>query len=440
MNTTVSNPGRCLVSAASGSRLLLLFSLLAVCSLCYGRVGTTRTVTVSNPTAQQRQEVVELKLGELKDSLTANPMLHAVMRNSLGQAVVTQLTPYGTLLFEASVRPLSTSSYTLELTTASVPVQGGPWAYGGYYPNRADDLTWENDRVAFRAYGPALQRSGEQAFGYDVWSKSTPQMVVDQRYQQHMYGENLRWAYHKIGRRAESDSIVRATSFHYDHGQGLDAYGVGPSLGCGGSAVMEGDSLRMSYCWHSYQIQENGPLRFSVLLKYYDKLLPAATTENETRYISLTKGSWFCQCVVYFENRTAPVDVAAGVVLHRSDTTQLDMQPNSILYADPTDRPEQLGQQVYVGVLFPFDEVKTRVVPAALTAAPHQMKGQLKMPAEVAGNAVGVSRLKDKNALWYYFGSAWSGGTIRTFEQWKQLAKDQLNALQHPLEVKMLER
>ena len=43
-------------------------------------------------------------------------------------------------------------------------------ACGRQYPERLDDVAWENDRAAYRAYGPALQEKGERAFGYDIWT------------------------------------------------------------------------------------------------------------------------------------------------------------------------------------------------------------------------------------------------------------------------------
>lgn len=41
-------------------------------------------------------------------------------------------------------------------------------ACGKYYPERLDDVAWENDLGGFRAYGPALQARGERGFGYDL--------------------------------------------------------------------------------------------------------------------------------------------------------------------------------------------------------------------------------------------------------------------------------
>lgn len=446
----------------------LLPLLMVCCGLAHATKAcaeTTVTVNVTNPSGQQRQELVEVSASVLRQQLGGAQDARLVVTNALGQTVPSQLTRDGLLLFEAAVRPQSSVAYTVSMVPAAryaaLTSQHKPSVFGAFFPNRADDLTWENDRSAYRAYGPALQKSGERAFGYDVWSKSVPDLVVEDRYRDHMYGENLRWAWRKAGQNATSDSIVRATSFHYDHGRGLDAYGVGPTLGCGAPALVQGDSLVMSYCWQQYEILENGPLRFSVHL-IYNKVNWGGQTLTEHRLITLDKGQHFNRCLLWYEGQQQPLQVAAGVVVHRADTTSLAMLPQSILYADPTDRPEQLGSQVYVGVLFPEADnadvpaaknakkkgrkaqptphaVQPRMVAAHLTAAPRVVAGaSIKMPSEVAGNAVGVTTLQPGQRYTYCFGSAWSGGDTGTFEQWQQRASATLDAIHHPLQVSLV--
>ena len=448
------------------------FLLTAVAVICCLRANAQKTVNikVSNPSQQQRQELVEVRAEDLYRQMGLQPTerpLRLVVKNALGQTVVSQQTHDGLLLFEAAVRPLSSTTFSVATATpeqhALVAARWQPAVFGALFPNRADDLTWENDRSAYRAYGPALQKSGERAFGYDVWSKSVPELVVEDRYRDHMYGENLRWAWRKAGRTATSDSIVRATSFHYDHGRGLDAYAVGPTLGCGAPALLVGDSLVMSYCWQQCEILENGPLRFSVHLSF-DKVRLGSQTLTEHRLITLDKGQHFNRCTLWYEGQQEPMQVAAGVVVHRADTTSLAMLPQSILYADPTDRPTQLGTQVYVGVLFPEavgaevtaakgakkkkghktqpapHAVEPRLVAASLTAAPRVIAGtSVKTPAEVVGNAVGVATVQPGQRLAYCFGSAWSGGDTGTFEQWQQRASQTLDAIRHPLQVTLSE-
>ena len=109
-----------------------------------------------------------------------------------------------------------------------------------------DDFIWENDKAGYRTYGPAMQKQGERVFGYDVFTKSVERPVMKDRFDKALYGNP------KI-------------SFHIDHGDGMDAYGVGPILGCGADALVLENGLVYPWCWTDYEILESGPLRFKVL-------------------------------------------------------------------------------------------------------------------------------------------------------------------------------
>lgn len=58
-----------------------------------------------------------------------------------------------------------TATYTIQSGT---PDPYNVIACGRYYPERLDDVAWENDLGGYRAYGPALQKRGERGFGYDL--------------------------------------------------------------------------------------------------------------------------------------------------------------------------------------------------------------------------------------------------------------------------------
>src|SRR5678816_219388 len=51
------------------------------------------------------------------------------------------------------------------------------------YPERWDDIFWENDRIAHRIYGPALETSSEKLVtpGIDVWVKKTRELFMDEQ-------------------------------------------------------------------------------------------------------------------------------------------------------------------------------------------------------------------------------------------------------------------
>ena len=87
--------------------------------------------------------------------------------------------------------------------------------------------------------------------------------MVEERYKMHMWGVGQRDSLKRAGKPKESSEIYLATSFHHDHGFGLDCYSVGPSLGCGAPALMKNGELIYPYCFKDYKVLDNGPLRSS---------------------------------------------------------------------------------------------------------------------------------------------------------------------------------
>ena len=345
----------------------------------------------------QRHEIIEIPLSEL-------PEQPFVIRNASGTRALTQVSYDDKLLVEVSVQPKQTAIYTVSLET---PLDTDDYAYGQMYAIRKDDIAWENDLCAYRVYGPALQRTGERSFGIDVWVKNTPELVVAARYAADFSGNIIEDSLRKIGKKEEAEYIDRITSFHIDHGNGMDVYGVGPSLGCGTPALMTDGKLKMPYCYTNYEILDNGPLRFSVYLEYEG---------GENRIISLDKGSHFNQMKVWFEDmpNNKNVSLAAGVVLHSKN--DIITQKSYVCYADPTEESGH-NSQIFVATLFPFNTVETRTInaekPHALCILPHY-KGE-----EVT----------------YYFGAAWSNYCVRTLPEWQLRIETFIREKQNPLKI-----
>src|SRR5699024_9190524 len=114
--------------------------------------------------------------------------------------------------------------------------------YCRYVPERKDDFAWENDRIAFRAYGKALEGTNEDAHGFDVWVKRTDQPVLNRRY--------------------------KGNDYHNDHGDGLDYYHVGLTLGAGNIAPYTNDSIRYPGNYRKWKVLDNGPIRSTFQLFY----------------------------------------------------------------------------------------------------------------------------------------------------------------------------
>lgn len=383
--------------------------------------GKTVTITVTNDENEQRQELVEIDLKTIVDKLALGEDDAFVVRNAFGQQVDYQVTYDEKLLIDVSVRPCGKAQFTV---SKGVPEPMKTWVKGKMYPTRKDDIAWENDRGAYRVYGPALQRTGEKSFGTDVWTKNTPEIVVEDRYTADYDGNILKNIYHKKGQGDKWRDEDLHTSFHLDHGNGLDCYSVGSTLGCGTPALMDGNTLIYPYCYKEYEILDNGPLRFTVALSYHPAKVKKDENVVEHRIVSLDKGSNFNKITVWYEGLTKPCDFASGVVIHSEDKESVVLGSNYVHYADPTDNPAKHNFQVYVAALFPYGDVKTKILKYD---TPN--KG-------IEGHALGIlKKLENNQKYTYYAGSAWSKADVRTQREWQVRIDNFLNAIAMPLEV-----
>ena len=172
------------------------------------------TVEVANTSDEYREQVVELPLDSVLQQLgtTADSLR---VTEAVGLDVPFQLTHDGKLLIEAAVRKGGVACFTI---SKGQPQTFPMVCHGALHPERKDDFAWENDRGAYRVYGPALERTGERSFGIDVWTKNTPELVVDQRF----YVEDIVMmptvdSLRRVDRH-RGDSLYRTISPHWDAG------------------------------------------------------------------------------------------------------------------------------------------------------------------------------------------------------------------------------
>ena len=379
-------------------------------------------LTVKNSGQEQRLEVAEFDANEVWKALGVAQGSPVRVLNPYGLPEACQITHDNKLLVETTVIPGGTAKFYVKAGTPD-PTQS--YAEGKLYPWRVDDFVWENDRCSYRAYGPALQRTGEKAFGMDVWLKSTPYPDVEKRYAVVYNGHRHSAQMRKEGRKQEADSLDQVVSLHLDHGTGLDCYNVGPSLGCGTPAIMLGDSIVMPYCFKEYRVLDNGPLRFTLELVYNTEKIDGQNV-TEHRIISLDKWSFFNKMTVWYDGLTTPTDFATGFPIHEEDTETKTFAKDYVSYADPTDNVEVNNSQVYVGVLFPegIDHTYYQLFDKKHDGA--------------TGHALGLKRgLKNGEKYSYYFGAAWSKYDIRSYAEWQIRIKDYLDALKNPLLIEV---
>lgn len=430
------------------ARSLMMLLASAGSNYCHAQQAT---IVVSNPTSTPRTELISLNMSEVKAKLgnaTHKKGEAYIVKNKQGQQIGSQITHDGLLLIDASVRPHGSATYYVSI---GKPYQQKVYATGALYKIRKDDIAWENDRCAYRVYGPALQKTGERSFGPDIWVKNTPDTVVYERYVKDMNGnikgdkidakvralkkqEKVEKNTAKAAALAKQIKALQAesretdilTSFHLDHGNGLDPYRVGATLGLGAPSLMVGKNQVLPYCYKDYRILDNGPLRFTVELTYNPSTVGDMKNVVEHRIISLDKGSNFNKMIVWYDGLTIPTDFATGFPIHEEDTETKTFAKDYVSYADPTDNVEVNNSQVYVGVLFPegIDHTYYQLFDKKHDGA--------------TGHALGLKRgLKNQEKYRYYFGAAWSKYDVRSYAEWQIRIKDYLDALKNPLQVEI---
>lgn len=166
-------------------------------------------------------------------------------------------------------------------------------AYGRFVPEREDDFTWENDKVAFRIYGPSSSGKG-QVSGVDAWLKRVPYSIIDKWYAGHLEG----------------------ISYHEDHGEGYDPFHVGDSRGVGGTAIWVDGKPWPAGKFSRYEVlQGRGKeVEFTV---YYEWDTPLGKVA-EAKTISLALGDQLYQVNSKFtlDGKPASLPVAIGLTTH----------------------------------------------------------------------------------------------------------------------------
>ena len=333
-----------------------------------------------------------IPLAPVLDSLGVSAGTPLKLTDEMGRHVTTQIFNNGeqdVLLFESNTLANGESSYYVSVRKPSDPTYTDSSAvFIKHYPQRKDDLCWENESSIWRAYGPELQATNERAFGYDIWCKNSKELLCDDRMLTALRGWAMRDSLHEIGQHALADSIGHAGSFHEDHGKGMDCYAVGPTLGGGTAALLNEGAIVFPWAWKKHTILANGPLVAAVRLDY-DTIYVGTDTVMEHRTIITQKGTRFNIINVEYDGLSAEHEIAVGIAFHGDeDSVRLSKDYKYIAYSDPTDQPARDPGRVLIGAYIPT----------------------LTRTALEQGHLLGIAKYKPHEVFTYYMGSGWSKG------------------------------
>lgn len=379
--------------------------MTALCCLACND-NKTLTVAVTNSLPINRfGEMVELPMAEISSRMNLAATTQIVVLNAEGEEVPYQITYDNNLIFPAAVAANATSIYTIQRGT---PMEIKVKSCGRQYPERLDDVAWENDLVGFRVYGPALQATGERGFGYDLFAKyNTSEQVLESFY---------------------AGELDHSVSYHIDHGFGMDCYAVGPTLGAGVAALMVNDSIVYPWCYRRQEVLNNGPLRFTVKLDFPPIVVGQDSAVVESRLITLDAGSHLNRTVVSYTNLNKLLPVATGIVLHEpEDAVVADAANGYMTYVDPTTGHG--NGKIFVGAVFPNTVKEIKVVLFS--------EQEKKQRNNADGHVLAIRDYEPEIDYVYYWGFAWNKADIKTADAWNQYIKDFAQKVRYPLVVSL---
>lgn len=390
----------------------VLLAVLSTVSLGACQDNTaSRSFTVANPLAIDRQrETITIPVAEISRLVEQYGIENLLLKEEGGtEGLVTQAVDVdgdGTadeVLFQTDIAANAEKRFVVEGKEKAAKQPGSRLTtFSRFIPERIDDYAWENDRVAFRTYGPEAQRlteSGEKGgtltSGIDCWLKRVDYPVINKWYQAHQ---------------------EKPGAYHIDSGEGYDPYHVGDSRGCGGIGVWDNDSLYVSKNFVAYKRIAVGPIRTIFELSYAPWEANGRTV-RETKRISLDLGSNLSRYEIALESEQPLPNCAIGITLHDQEgEVKVNEKNGWYRYWEPMKNSE-LG----LGVVIASEQVQDHVV------------RRVNVPDQ---SHLLVLAKSGQGKVIYFAGFGWKkSGQFTSSAEWDQYLDDFARRLSSPLVV-----
>lgn len=281
---------------------------------------------------------------------------------------------------EPAVQKLPKMSFQLAPPKAG---EDKPAAIVRYAPYRYDDILWENDRIAHRLYGPALEKfEPPSGSGIDAWGKRVRYPFMERQL---------------------------ATGRQHDfHGDGIDYYNVGTARGDGGLGIWADNKLWVSRNYKTYKILNPGPEVASFSLDYAPWPVGVNRKVWEHRELSLPLGTNFTKQVsTISSDDPSELIVAIGLNKHAtSDKTAehiWDAKTGKLVIWEKAD-PDKGSMGL------------------ALMVNPAQVAGFV----EEADNFLVLVKVSPGKPFTYYSGACWDKGLdFHSRSEWEHYVTEQ---------------
>ncbi len=380
------------------------------------RITVTHTLDAARP-----HSVVAVPFADIAKIDPTLRMYHVVVRDPKGRVLPSQImnyqhdhrgAQYDELIFAYDFAAGEKNvTFTLEpVARATAPEP--PCVYARFVPERYDDMAWENDRIAHRMYGPALDseaagRERLRGSGVDIWGKRVAYPIVDRWYAK---GHD---------------------QFHKDEeGEGLDLYSIGGSRGAGGTGIWDGNKLWTSDNFVKANVLANGPRRAVFQLTYAPWDAGALGQVRELKQIGVDCGRNHDAHVSVFEFEGSEATVGIGITEH----PRVEGFPASVLTQDPDGRWMSFWEENKDGGLGIAVVLGKQEDAAGFAYEP---------PAKSPGNGNHLILVKASNGkpVHFYAGAGWTGsGQFADRAAWEQYVREIAARVADPLQISVSAR
>lgn len=217
--------------------------------------------------------------------------------------------------------------------------------------DRGSDVAWENDRIAYRVYGPSVR--SKVGNGIDVWTKKVDYPVIDNWYRLNAAGKD----------------------YHTDRGEGCDFYHMGKLRGCGAIAMWIDGKPYASETFDSYKFLKNQTDGIGLQLNYQTWNVPGITILEEKKIIEMELGTnLFKVTSTIKSDKELELTIAIGITTYGNPEINKDQKAamvstwentgtehgsiGSAILADPKNF---IGYEWYEGDQYVLVKVKTNV-------------------------------------------------------------------------------
>ncbi len=254
-----------------------------------------------------------------------------------------------------------------------------------FVPERSDDFVFENNLIAGRFYGEALEGNPTSP-GLDIWVKLPGKLVADEWYK---------------GFLEESDEY-----YHHDHG-GKDCYKVAVSLGGGASVPFIGGNL----CWpatnyRSWEVLDSAPDKVVFALHYPAWEAAEGVSVSLDKKVTVSADTYFTAVEdTYTFTGAEELTVAAGFKLHSAQQTvaqSFEADDRLAIWEKASDQSiEPEDGMIGVAIILPGAEEE--------------------VVSEEQDHALLLKTVKSGESVAYRIGSCWSKGEVKAARDWFSL-------------------